>query len=293
MARSNHRDETPLTPAQAARLRQVSAESTHAAAMFTWKRLGCVGPEPRPVTSIQRATPASHHIYVSAGAEWVRALVDNGGAVTGPATFSVRQPARVGTASPRMRIAMMGGNAKSKDVGSDQLTIKGTALPYGVLSAPDPSGTRTLYKRGAFTRCLNRAPAPDLYALFNFQPDKVLGRVAAGTCIIYEFGDLLMFEAQVPDTTWAADLLVSVNRQDITGSAAACIPVTFHYEYKDGGRIKVVEQAELRCVAVCSWPQFDSGLTVSATVSKPTRLPTALSRADRIRGHGLGIKGQV
>jgi phage head maturation protease len=242
--------------------------------------------------------PTTPDGYIGAGAEWLRAAIqERNGIVAGPATFDVRQPCRVSTASARLRLALLAAGAKSEDVSRDQLTITGTALVCGVVSSkPDSTGTRVMFLRGAFTRYLSRTPPPDLAVMFNFRSDFILGRMCAGTAIIYERGDLLMYECQPPDTSFGRDLLVSVGRSDITGSAAAAVPTVWNYIHQNGERIRVIQQADLFMgVAITSFAQFDkSGLTITnPSKTTPTRLPTSLSEWDRVRAHGLGVKGQA
>jgi len=68
---------------------------------------------------------------------------------------------------------------------------------------------------GFFDGCLK----DDCRALVNHDPNLVLGRTASGTCqlSVDEFG--LRYEITPPDTTYANDLLVSMQRGDINQSS--------------------------------------------------------------------------
>lgn len=79
---------------------------------------------------------------------------------------------------------------------------------------------------GFFDDCLNN----DCRALINHDSNLVLGRTASGTCklSVDEFG--LRYEITPPDTTYANDLLVSMQRGDINQSSFA-----FSVDYENKG----------------------------------------------------------
>jgi HK97 family phage prohead protease len=59
----------------------------------------------------------------------------------------------------------------------------------------------------------------DVRALFNHDPNYVLGRTAAGTLDLSEDGTGLRYEVAPPDTQWARDLMVTVQRGDVNQSS--------------------------------------------------------------------------
>lgn len=69
---------------------------------------------------------------------------------------------------------------------------------------------------GAFADAIQ---ADDVRALFNHDPNFVLGRNTAGTLTLSEDETGLRYEVDPPDTQWARDLLVSVQRGDVTQSS--------------------------------------------------------------------------
>jgi HK97 family phage prohead protease len=67
---------------------------------------------------------------------------------------------------------------------------------------------------GCFDRAIRE---DDVVATFNHSDDMVLGRTRAGTCRLSVDSVGLRFEIDPPDTTFAADLVKSIRREDIDG----------------------------------------------------------------------------
>jgi HK97 family phage prohead protease len=77
--------------------------------------------------------------------------------------------------------------------------------------------------RGAFKRALAEN---DVFALFNHNRDHVLGRVRAGTLRLAEDRRGLAWEADLPDTPYAATLRTLVERGDVTQCSFGFTPNT-------------------------------------------------------------------
>lgn len=69
---------------------------------------------------------------------------------------------------------------------------------------------------GAFKAAIKE---DDVRALFNHDPNFVIGRTTAGTLKLSEDKTGLRYEATPPDTQWARDLMVSVGRGDVSQSS--------------------------------------------------------------------------
>lgn len=91
--------------------------------------------------------------------------------------------------------------------------IKGHAAVFNKLSEPLIFGFREQISPGAFARTIKK---DDIRALFNHDPNYVLGRNKSGTLVLEEDDKGLAIEIDPPDTSYARDLMVSIERGDIT-----------------------------------------------------------------------------
>lgn len=93
--------------------------------------------------------------------------------------------------------------------------IRGYAAPFNSWSE-NLGGFREKIAPGAFTKSIKR---DDVRCLKNHNSDYVIGRNEAGTLTLSEDDKGLYYEADPPDTQWARDFMVSVNRGDVSGSS--------------------------------------------------------------------------
>jgi len=91
-------------------------------------------------------------------------------------------------------------------------TIRGYAAVFDSMSQP-LMGFREIIRRGAFRKTIKDG---DIRALWNHDPNYVLGRKSARTLRIEEDEKGLSTRIFPPDATWARDLMTSIERGDVT-----------------------------------------------------------------------------
>ena len=102
--------------------------------------------------------------------------------------------------------------------------IRGTAAMFNSMSE-NLGGFREMIAPGAFKAALTNS---DVRALFNHDPNMILGRCASGTLRLVETDTGLEFECDPPDTSYARDLMASMQRGDIN-------QCSFGFSIDDGG----------------------------------------------------------
>jgi uncharacterized protein len=105
--------------------------------------------------------------------------------------------------------------------------ITGTAAVFNSLSE-DLGGFREQIAPGAFRSAI--MDGCDVRALFNHEPSMILGRTTAKTLRLLEIDAGLFFEVDMPDTTYAKDLMASLRRGDIN-------QCSFGFRVDDGGDV--------------------------------------------------------
>lgn len=95
---------------------------------------------------------------------------------------------------------------------SDNNTLEGYAARFNVYSE-DLGGFKERIKPGAFKKTIKEN---DIRALFNHDPNYVLGRTKNDTLDLIENNKGLKFRVVLPDTSIAKDLKISIDRGDIS-----------------------------------------------------------------------------
>ena len=104
-------------------------------------------------------------------------------------------------------------------LGGKSPRLAGYAAVFDSVSE-DLGGFVEYVRGGAFKRSL-QSNSVDPLALVHHMPHMVLGRRSAGTLRLSEDSRGLQFEIDLPDTTTARDLAVSVERGDVRGASFA------------------------------------------------------------------------
>lgn len=117
------------------------------------------------------------------------------------------------------------------------------------------------------------ASNPDVRALFNHNPDNVLGRTTSGTLTLSIDARGLSYTIAPPETQLANDLIVSMRRKDITGSSFGFVCARDQWTDNADGSItrRILEIDELLDVSPVTYPAY---ITSDAQVrSIPASMP--------------------
>ncbi|MGD0869058.1 MAG: HK97 family phage prohead protease [Bryobacteraceae bacterium] len=100
--------------------------------------------------------------------------------------------------------------------------------------------------------------ADDLKADFNHNPDYILGRTLAGTLKVSTDARGAFMDADPPDTTWARDLKVSIDRGDIDQGSFSfrVLPGGQQISEENGQQVRTLSKILVRRVSVVSDPAY-------------------------------------
>ena len=107
--------------------------------------------------------------------------------------------------------------------------------------------------KGAFEETIQN---DDIRALFNHDPNYVLGRNKAGTLTLEEDEKGLKVRIVPPDTQWAKDLLVSIKRGDITQMSFGFTVILDRWSYEDNIDVRELLKVKLYDVSPVTFPAY-------------------------------------
>jgi HK97 family phage prohead protease len=153
-------------------------------------------------------------------------------------------------------------------------TISGYAALFDTPSV-DLGGWTEVLDPHAFDAVM--ASNPDVRALWNHNPDCVLGRTIANTLTLNVDARGLAYVIDPPNTSIANDLIVSMRRKDVTGSSFGFITKRDQWTDNTDGTIsrRILEFDELLDVSPVTFPAY------SATTSQARNLPTSMPKEMR------------
>ena len=152
--------------------------------------------------------------------------------------------------------------------------IGGLGIPFGQWSE-DLGGFREQILPGAFKASIE---TDDIRSLFNHDSTFVLGRKSAGTLRLSEDDRGISYEVDVPNTTWARDLMESISRGDIRENSFAMFVTDDVWEERDGEMRRTVRVAQLKEIGPQPFPAYpQSDVAVRAAVLEHGRSVVAKS----------------
>jgi HK97 family phage prohead protease len=149
-------------------------------------------------------------------------------------------------------------------------TISGYAALFDSPSE-DLGGWTEVIDPKAFDSVMSKNP--DVRALYNHDPNIVLGRTTANTLALNVDARGLAYVIDPPDTQTARDLIVSMRRKDITGSSFGFICKRDQWTDNPDGTIsrRILEFDDLLDVSPVTYPAYTS--TTSGVRSLPASMP--------------------
>lgn len=140
------------------------------------------------------------------------------------------------------------------DSEGDSQTIRGYAAVFDAMSQP-MFGFREVIRKGAFKKTVRES---DIRALWNHDPNYVLGRKSARTLRLEEDEKGLLTRIFPPSTTWAADLMQSIKRGDVSQMSFGFNMVKERWmdPGKDGLPIRELLEVRLFDVSPVTFPAY-------------------------------------
>jgi len=143
---------------------------------------------------------------------------------------------------------------RATDADDGTTTIEGHAAVFNI-DSEDLGGFVERIAPGAFTNALARPD--DIRALFNHDPNMVLGRNTAGTLALSEDDTGLRYKLDLPDTQPGRDLAVSMKRGDVSQSSFGFRVTKQSWELVNNAPdIRTIEEAELFDVSPVTYPAY-------------------------------------
>ena len=112
---------------------------------------------------------------------------------------------------------------------------------------------KEIVRKGTFTETIK---IDDIRALFNHDPNFVLGRNKAGTLELEEDEIGLRVVITPPDTSWANDLIKNLRRGDISQMSIGFIVLEDTWGTQDGIDIREIKKVQLFDVSIVTYPAY-------------------------------------
>ena len=143
---------------------------------------------------------------------------------------------------------------RTSDTKAEKRQIVGHAAVFDSLSE-DMWGFREKIAPGAFSETIAQ---DDIRALFNHNADFVLGRNRAGTLRLKEDAKGLAVEIDPPDTQYARDLMVSIERRDVTQMSFGFYTIADEWDYSDRDNpLRTLKKVRLFDVSPVTYPAYE------------------------------------
>jgi len=154
-------------------------------------------------------------------------------------------------------------------------TIRGYAAVYNS-DSEWMGGFYEQIERGAFDGVMN----DDVRAYFNHDENLLLGRVSSGTLRIGSDARGLYYEVDLPNTTYANDLVELMKRGDVNQSSFAFLIEKDRWEQRDGKTYRIIEKiSRLLDVSPVAQPAYPSATSELKTRDLESETKTEVETA--------------
>ena len=154
-------------------------------------------------------------------------------------------------------------------------TIRGYAAVYNS-DSEWMGGFYEQIERGAFDGVMN----DDVRAYFNHDENLLLGRVSSGTLRIGSDARGLYYEVDLPNTTYANDLVELMKRGDVNQSSFAFLIEKDRWEQRDGKTYRIIEKiSRLLDVSPVAQPAYPSATSELKTRDLESETKTEVATA--------------
>ena len=175
----------------------------------------------------------------------------------------------------------------------EPVKIAGHAAVFDQLSDPI-MGFREKIAPGAFRKSIRRKD--DVRALWNHDPNYVLGRTKSGTLRLKEDNIGLAIEIQPPDTQWANDLVTTIERGDVDQMSFGFVVIKeeWNEDHKKGETTRTLEEVDLFDVSPVTVPAYpQTNVAVRAKEILETRAKELLAHCEPLDDSGELDEGEV
>lgn len=160
--------------------------------------------------------------------------------------------------------------------------IAGIAASYGVLSA-DLGGFRERIDPGAFTRSLGEGR--NILAYYNHDSSYVLGSTRSGSLHLSSDSRGLNFRVDLPDTSYARDLITLMERGDVSQMSFGFVTKRQSWDEPAPGeatRIRTLLDVDLMEISVVADPAYPQGTEAALRSLSDHRARQAVERSRRL-----------
>lgn len=153
----------------------------------------------------------------------------------------------------------------------------------------DLGGFTEIIRRGAFSKTLN--DGADVRALWNHDPNYVLGRTKSGTLELNEDDTGLRIEISPPDTQWARDLMETIRRGDVDQMSFGFRTIRDRWQSDQNGvTVRELLEVALYDISPVTFPAYpDTQVQVRSAIAELQaqidRLSQFLPAAPPLAGH--------